>query len=508
MFIMLSMNNSNSTDMQEVTEERKNLRRKTPIVLLITFLYALFYAWGLYDSDTGVMFLLFTLATAVYFFLVTKILGFTGRKIQYIFAVSLILLGFSQFTSDSSEIHFYNTFVFALLILLWMLTVSCDCSDWGIGTYVTALFQASVGCVKYLGEVFLEAADKVLNFFGRNMTNERRKVIKNIGLGFLFGIPVVFVMILLLSSSDAIFRHVIEMIPEIHISEKCAEIIILTILLSIYLYLFLVGISKRAIKKKYKERNVMNAVTAVTAYSLLALPYLLFSGIQIGGLILKKLSLPEGYTYAGYAREGFFSLLFVCVLNIFFVIIGKLYFEENKALRIVLNIISFCTIIMIVSSALKMYMYITAYGMTRLRFKVVLSLVIILLIMLGVILWLNRRRFPLLVYSAAVFLVGFLTFSLSKPDYWIAKYNLEHYDAVLFGGYEIARGDETSLDAVPAIFEYLEEHGIKEEDDMPLWMSEYQRVAEKKYNNMKTKDFNYSVYRAVKLFQINDCTSE
>ena len=40
-----------------------------------------------------------------------------------------------------------------------------------------------------------------------------------------------------------------------------------------------------------------------------------------GGLM----QLPSGYTYARYAREGFFQLLFVCILNVIIVLLGDVY---------------------------------------------------------------------------------------------------------------------------------------------------------------------------------------
>ena len=38
------------------------------------------------------------------------------------------------------------------------------------------------------------------------------------------------------------------------------------------------------------------------------------------GLFLGKMQLPEGYTYAQYAREGFFQLLAVSILNLILVL--------------------------------------------------------------------------------------------------------------------------------------------------------------------------------------------
>ena len=63
-------------------------------------------------------------------------------------------------------------------------------------------------------------------------------------------------------------------------------------------------------------------VTAVTCMSAIALLYLFFCGIQVIYLFLGKGSLPEGVTYSSYARQGFFQLLFVAVLNLGMVLLN------------------------------------------------------------------------------------------------------------------------------------------------------------------------------------------
>lgn len=106
---------------------------------------------------------------------------------------------------------------------------------------------------------------------------------------------------------------------------------------------------------------------AITVLGMLTLLYLVFSGIQILGLFLGKLSLPEGYTYASYAREGFFQLLAIAILNLILVLACLEYFRESKILKGILTVMSICTFIMILSSAMRMILYIRTYQFTFLR---------------------------------------------------------------------------------------------------------------------------------------------
>jgi hypothetical protein len=199
--------------------------------------------------------------------------------------------------------------------------------------------------------------------------------------------------------------------------------------------------------------------------SILSLLYLVFSGIQIVYLFLGNLQLPEGYTYAEYAREGFFQLLAVSILNLIIVLIGLYYFKPSKVLKAVLTIMSLCTFIMIASSALRMIIYIQYYYLTFLRILVLWSLVVLFLIFAGVIAYIVKDNFPLFRYSMVVVTCLYLCLSFAHPDYWIAKVNVEGSKETRS---EFFQGDAyddyyflttLSTDAAPVLLEWVEEEG-------------------------------------------------
>jgi len=152
----------------------------------------------------------------------------------------------------------------------------------------------------------------------------------------------------------------------------------------------------------------------------------LFCYIQITYLFGAKGILPEGFTYAEYAREGFFQLLFVCILNLIMVLVGINLFRENKCLKGILCVISLCTFVMIASSAYRMILYIRFYYLTFLRIFVLWALMVIALWMIGIIIQIFKKDFPLFQYGLTVLSVCYILFSFSKPDYIIAKVNTEH----------------------------------------------------------------------------------
>lgn len=100
------------------------------------------------------------------------------------------------------------------------------------------------------------------------------------------------------------------------------------------------------------------------------------------------------------------------------------FFKDNIILKIILTIISGCTFVMIISSALRMFMYIERYNLTFLRIFVLWALAVIFLLMTGITIFIYKQNYPLFFYSVAIVTVFYIGLSFSHPDYWIARYNL------------------------------------------------------------------------------------
>ena len=71
-----------------------------------------------------------------------------------------------------------------------------------------------------------------------------------------------------------------------------------------------------------------------------------------------------------------------------------------------------------------MYLYIEAYGLTRLRVLVLAALLAIAVILGGMIRNIYKKEFPLFRFSIAVITVVYVLLSLSHMDALIAKYNI------------------------------------------------------------------------------------
>ena len=140
--------------------------------------------------------------------------------------------------------------------------------------------------------------------------------------------------------------------------------------LCVHVQLFAVNIVKKQKNRQAEKRA--EPVTAIIVTGALTGIYLLFCGIQVmylfaGGIFRRFL---EGMTYSEYARQGFFELLFVSLLNLAIVTLCVEHVRENRILKVCLTVVSGCTYILICSSAYRMVLYIRQYHLTFLRILV------------------------------------------------------------------------------------------------------------------------------------------
>lgn len=212
--------------------------------------------------------------------------------------------------------------------------------------------------------------------------------------------------------------------------------------------------------------------------------------IQILYLFTNNMSLPDDMTYAEYARQGFFQLMFVSVLNVILVLICHAIFSKSTVLNIVLTIMSACTYVMIASSALRMTMYIKAYDLTYMRILVFTALAVLAVVLAGVIVRIYTDRFPLVRYSMFVIVTVYIIVSFLRPAYLVARYNLENQDPK-----EVDFRYVTSLgaDGAEEVYEFIVDNYMMGQDDDYYEYDNYQYDDYyNKYNNYKDiKGFSY-----------------
>ena len=152
-------------------------------------------------------------------------------------------------------------------------------------------------------------------------------------------------------------------------------------------------------------------------------------------------------------EKAFFELCIISVINLSVILIINLLAKKggrNKpaVLKIYSLILCAFTLVMIAVAISKMVIYISAYGLTRLRVYTMWFMILLALFFVIIGIKQLRFEFPTAKWTAAVFTVMFAVLCFSRPDAIIAKYNIEMYNAGSLGELDINSLFELSDDAV------------------------------------------------------------
>jgi len=439
------------------------------------FLYGVVYAICTYKNPSGVAFVLFMAATITVLCLTLRHLGKKPAKSSIFYFAAMGLLSVSTFCTDDGRLIFFNKLGIYLLTMSLLLSLFLETKQWNLGKWLGSIMQLTFGCLEELGTPFRDMSAHA------RAGKERNKKVWYVLLGLLITLPLAAIVLALLGSADAVFRQMLTNLFRDIAFGDIFNILFRTVFIYLASYLLISYLCKGRIREEMADHRKGEPLVAITISGVLTLIYLVFSLVQIIYLFLGNLNLPEGYTYASYAREGFFQLLAVGVLNLVLVLIFLALFKDSRVLKGILCLMSLCTFIMIASSALRMIIYIQYYYLTFLRILVLWTLLLLAFLFAGILIYILKDSFPLFRYSCLVMTLLYIGLSLAHPDALIARVNLYHAEG---SAYAVENGapagdgffrstnlyndfysiDSLSADAAPIIWDYLRTAG-----DVPVY---------------------------------------
>ena len=375
--------------LQREKENKERIAMGTKLVIPV-LVYSLISTIFLYDNFSGIPVpfeVLLTLGLVIYFL---KKDGNSVKKSTYPFMVVMVLIGVSCVMTASTMI-FWNHFVNLCLLVLFLMENYKETKGWDFGIYVKEFFYTIGKALTKVFDVFMDGIA-----YAKVPKEKKTTKLTYVGIGVAISIPLVIVILILLASADAVFMQGIRVIlPE--------EITISLILKVFCFFVMTVMVTYGGLRALYsQEKRIVKAenkkythIVGITVLAPILFIYAIFSAIQIKYLFLGNGVLPKGYTYASYAREGFFQLLFVCILNLCLVLLFQWIFTESRLMNGLLIGVSAATYIMTASSFYRMMLYVKAYNFTRDRYYVLWMLLVIAVFLTGIVIRIVKKNFPL-----------------------------------------------------------------------------------------------------------------
>lgn len=289
--------------------------------------------------------------------------------------------------------------------------------------------------------------------------------------GALLALPVLAVFTALLASADLAFANLIETVFQFEFLPDLATLMGRGLFILVMAWFVAGGlvyalarreadklsVDDRGLVEKgadwLRQRFPLGFVETMTVLGLVDGLFLLFTAVQFTYLFGGRRNIGD-FTYAEYARRGFFELVAVAVLSLGLILgLNWLAQRENKQQIRWFNILSSLMVgfvlVMLVSAWRRMALYEATYGYTDLRL-IVFVFIGWLAVLLGwflLTLWRRPERFAI---GLLLCVIGFVaTLNLLNPDAFIVRRNLAHYEQT--GELDVYYLVGLSADAVPML---------------------------------------------------------
>lgn len=251
-----------------------------------------------------------------------------------------------------------------------------------ISTYLFMLvrsdFKVSLENMFLVFKLFPKNLFKNLKFIKIDTKKDKNDKVINIIFGTVIGVFISGLILALLTSADAYFdKFLSSIVTNINVDFNLWYVIKGIIY---FVILFVIGINlfkNKEIDLKESKMSRVNKTVVTTMLFIVNFVFVLFLISEISKLCGNFLKVPKGYIYSSYAREGFFQLLFVTLINfgiiLYLIYKTNLVKEDKKVKYLVLSLIAF-SIFLIFNSYYRMFLYIGRFGFTNLRLQVILFL--------------------------------------------------------------------------------------------------------------------------------------
>ncbi len=268
-----------------------------------------------------------------------------------------------------------------------------------------------------------------------------RDVLLRIIKGVVMALPILIVFGLLFQKADLAFAHFLDGFLNISVSERSMQYTVLLIFafaasLSFLSYIFFPKEAKPLLLHDQQKPLVQGGreIEVLVFLGLIATLFLVFIGFQVTYLFGGETNIINtGFTYAEYARRGFWELLIAALLSLAILLAAEKYagneLKQDKRFLVPALILITEVVIVIISAFKRLALYIDAYGMTSLRFYVAgfIGLLLVLFVILAVK-FIKSKPEQFFAFSTLLAVAGFImAVNVVNPDAFIAASNMERF---------------------------------------------------------------------------------
>lgn len=375
-----------------------------------------------YDNSLGINVFLYTIPLIIYLFYVLKINRLIKNKSGLLFLVPIVTLSITYFIYDN-VFKYLNMIIIPILYVLMFIYTSKSVTDFiDLFRRIVFVLFKPFDCVDRFYKI---VSDNISKLF--KIGNEGKKKIKSI----VIVVPIVLLILILLSSADRMFSNIFSGIFDLldylsfnSIVGRAFLFVIVFTYMGSFLYYIIYKYNKNEDDYLKNKDISVDEYTVKLLLTILNVIYVVFDIIQIRSLLFHKVS--SDIVYSHYAREGFFQLMFISILNLLIILISKKS-KENKYNQNMSLLMIGLTFIIILSSFYRMYLYESNYGYTTLRLLVYITLITEVILLIPTIKYILNSKFKIVKYYLIIIITVYTLINTVSLDYVIAYNNINRF---------------------------------------------------------------------------------
>ncbi len=409
-----------------------NLSRKEAIIFLVCGAVLSFFYSICFSGIDVVPQLSFSVFCPIAFLILTAVLKYIGllnNKKALLLIVPVLIVSVFNSIFNLNLFSYSNVLVMHVLFAVFVYTaINKQNQDLFSLNGLIILLRTMAGNWIVIFSAFHMLSSKKHNDSG---SKTGRKIL----IGVSLAVPVLFLIIPLLMSADMVFdKLATNFISNLLIIDRINIPFLLSVAIAwIYAAGYVYQSKKIAQGVSSIEFPNINGDKVICATFLIIVNtiFLLFTLVQVAYLFTGGLmTLPEGMVYSQYAREGFFQLLFVTVINFSVIIVFMCVLKgtaESKLLTFLMLMLCGFTGVLIASSFYRMYLYIDVFGHTILRLSVLTFLFMEVVLICITVLKLLNNKIPFIKWFVITCFVFYLAVNYSGSDYLATKLNINMF---------------------------------------------------------------------------------
>lgn len=465
------------------------LNKSDWIFLLLCLVLGITAEESFFQDMIGISYLVFIFLFYTVFYWRFRGFSFSHQRFGYLVLICIWLLAIGYSIHINQLFYGLNVLIIPALVIFHLVLVTSQKSlPWSKPVFIQYLFSKLFATFKYnIGFVAV-----IRKLFNQGGSENKYTIWKKISIGLLISIPVLYVVLRLLMSADTQFERMMGEIPQLfQIIDKENFMRMIVVLISTFAFFGLLQVLlnkqiKAITQKENSQSFKIDAIISITVLILINAVYFLFTFVQFKYFFSGNLH--GDFTYAEYARKGFFELLFVTMINLSITVLVLSFVHTatslmKRLIQILLTALVLSSTVMLSSAFMRLSMYEEAYGFTFIRlmaFSFMLFLVVIYMYTLFKI-WIEKLSlFHFYFISSLLYYTGMNLIDVEKI---VVTKNIERYEQT--GKIDPAYLNSLSYSGVLGLIELYEKNS-----EIP----EVKKLLKERKNNLSTERVSWQSY--------------